>query len=75
MRRRMTINDMMQKSFWDTDIPDHPAQAWEQGYRLGANTMLEEIEKYIDSIDWVAYPVTNVARLQNKIKELKGGNK
>lgn len=71
----MTINDIMHKAFWDTDIPDHPAQAWEQGFQLGVNTVLEEIEKYIDSIDWVAYPVTNVARLQNKIKELKGGNK
>jgi len=46
-----------------------------QCYTDGANAVLEEIEKQIDSYDWDAYPITNFERLKNKIEQLKGGNK
>ena len=40
-----TIKELMQKDFWEIDISDHPAKAFEQGYEKGANAVIEEIEK------------------------------
>ena len=46
-----TIKEMMQRDFWETDISDHPAKAFEQGYEKGANAVLEIIETYIQNLD------------------------
>ena len=42
-----SINTAMQKAFWDTDIPDFPPIAFEQGYEMGANYVLEQFENLL----------------------------
>ena len=66
-----TIKEMMQKAFWETDISDHPAKAYEQGYEACANTVLEEIEKCLNEHHFhSAFFLEDTIR--NVIKELKG---
>lgn len=63
-----TIKEMMQKAFWETDISDHPAKAFEQGYEAGANAVLEEIESCLGEF----YSPDDYKNIKDKIKELKG---
>lgn len=69
----MNINEMMQKDFWDANIPDFAPQAWEQGYQMGANAVLKEIEdivyrRYSEDSDGTE----RNKDLINRIKHLKG---
>ena len=67
-----TIKEMMQKAFWETDISDHPAKAFEQGYETGANAVLEEIESII--VNNEDNTLCMARCLVYKIKELKGNS-
>lgn len=44
----------------------------ESAYEYGANAVLEEIEKLVNTGNWLAFPRQNITELRNKIKELKG---
>jgi hypothetical protein len=33
--------EAMKRQFWEADIPDHPAQAWEQGFQRGYDVGLK----------------------------------
>ena len=59
-----TIKELMQKDFWEIDISDHPAKAFEQGYEKGANAVIEEIEK--------VYSTKGAIGVIELIRELKG---
>lgn len=39
---------MMQREFWETEIPEHSAIAWEQGFKSGANVFLKEIRGEVE---------------------------
>jgi hypothetical protein len=65
-----TIKEMMQKAFWETDISDHPAKAFEQGFVVGANAVLEEIENIVTNNEDNTLCMARC--LVDKIKELKG---
>ena len=73
-----TIKEMMQKAFWETDISDHPAKAFEQGYEAGANAVLEEIEAYLNNLNLgnsteeKFYKLDVIADVGLYIKQLKG---
>ena len=74
-----TIEEMMKKSFWDSDIYEHPGIAFEDGYRLGANSVLEEIESILDApmsyvveSGWQGQLNDLVGMIRHKINELKG---
>ena len=75
------IEKMMQKDFWDADIPDHPAQAWEQGYKAGANAVLNEINIFLDNYhlgdsgEEKFYKLDLMADIAEFITSLKGGDK
>ena len=43
-----TIKEYMNESFWETEINDHPAKAFEQGFELGANKILSLVEAEIE---------------------------
>ena len=45
------IKEMMQKAFWETDISDHPAKAFEQGYEKSANDVLDRLKHHLERID------------------------
>lgn len=76
-----TIKEMMQKVFWETDISDHPAKAFEQGYEAGANAVLEEVESVVQDIidfdegiidsDSHSYD-KNIYQIWNMLLQLKG---
>ena len=62
------IEEMMQKAFWDTDISEHPAKAFEQGYELAVNAVLEEVSRTIS----VSEKGRLESNLKSLIKELQG---
>ena len=48
-------------------------QSWlEEGFIEGANAVLEEIKKIVESSDFIAFPRVTHEKLSNKIKQLKG---
>ena len=70
----MNIKELMQKDFWETDIPEHPAQAWEQGYQAGANAVLSEIVTRIEMGRHASMQTaeTILGSVEMTIEELKG---
>ena len=63
------IEEMMQRDFWETEIFEHPAQAFEQGYKIGVNAVLEEIEKCLS----YTIPLDEVfTHIELTIADLKG---
>lgn len=67
------IEKMMQKDFWEADIPDFQPVAWESGYKAGANAVLKEIKRYIQQATQEhEVGLVWISGLINLINELEG---